>query len=417
MAAVTDLATTITRLARQDRGRMLSALIAKFRNFDLAEEALQDALISAQEHWSQDGLPTNPQGWLVTVATRKILDGLRKSKRNQLAHADIALRSEEAMEEPSDIPDERLRLIFTCCHPVLEQKSQVALTLRTLGGLTTVEIAKAFLDNETTMGQRLSRAKTKISQAGIPFTVPEPNEWTKRLNAVLTVIYLVFNEGYFASQGETPLRQALCDEAIYLARIVNTLRPDEPEVLGLLALMLTTHARRRARLSRAGVVPLEAQDHMLWDTQLLKEADSLLDQAMAKRAPGAFQIQAAIAALHCQIGQRDWRQIVLLYDSLLRLDPNPVIRLNRAVALAELGQLEAALQEVGHLEEVLNDYQPFHAAKADLLAQAGRPAPALAAYEQAISMATNAADARFLTARRDQLISKTNITAHEAVNR
>jgi RNA polymerase sigma factor (sigma-70 family) len=405
MPAVTDLATTITRLARQDRGRMLSVLIAKFRNFDLAEEALQDALVAAHEHWSRDGLPSNPQGWLVTVASRKIIDELRRSKRGAFAQADIALRSEEAMAEPSEIPDERLRLIFTCCHPVLEPKSQIALTLRTIGGLTTAEIANAFLDTETTMGQRLSRAKTKISQARIPFLVPEPDEWMERLNSVLTVIYLVFNEGYFASQGETPLRQALCKEAIYLARIVNTLRPDEPEVLGLLALMLTTHARRRARLTGAGVVPLEAQDHMLWDTLLLKEADSLLDQAMAKCMPGPFQIQAAIAALHSQIGKRDWRQIVLLYDSLLRFDPNPVIRLNRAVALAELGALEAALHELSELAETLLDYQPYQAASADLLAKAGRRNEALDAYEKAISLATNAADASFLTQRRNELAS------------
>jgi RNA polymerase sigma factor (sigma-70 family) len=403
MPAVTDLATTITRLARQDRGRMLSVLIARFRDFDLAEEALQDALVAAHEHWSRDGLPANPQGWLVTVASRRILDGLRKSKRDGIAHADIALRSEEAMAETADIPDERLRLIFTCCHPALEPKSRIALTLRTLGGLTTTEIANAFLDNETTMGQRLSRAKAKIAQAKIPFAVPEPDEWADRLNSVLTVIYLIFNEGYFTSQGETPLRQALCEEAIYLARILNTLRPDEPEVLGLIALMLTTHARRRARLSGAGVVPLEAQDHMLWDTALLKDADTALERAMAIRRPGPFQIQAAIAALHSQIGQRDWRQIVLLYDSLLRFDANPVIRLNRAVALAELGALEAALQEVEQLAEALGDYQPFHAAKADLLAKAGKRDAALAAYRQAIAMASNTADARFLAARHDAL--------------
>jgi RNA polymerase sigma factor (sigma-70 family) len=405
MPAVTDLATTITRLARQDRGRMLSVLIARFRNFDLAEEALQDALVAAHDHWSRDGLPTNPQGWLVTVASRRILDGLRKSKRDLVAHADIALRAEEAMEEPAEIADERLRLIFTCCHPALDPKSRIALTLRTLGGLTTGEIANAFLDNEATMGQRLSRAKARIAQARIPFAVPDPEEWSERLNSVLTVVYLIFNQGYFASQGETPLRQALCDEAIYLARMVNTLRPDEPEILGLTALMLTTHARRRARLTGAGVVPLEAQDHMLWDTVLLNEADLLLERAMAKRMPGPFQIQAAIAALHSQVGPRDWRQIVLLYDSLLRFDANPVIRLNRAVALAEFGAVGPALQEIDLLTETLADYQPFHAARADLLAKAGEREAALAAYQRAISMAANTADATFLAARRDHLVA------------
>jgi RNA polymerase sigma factor (sigma-70 family) len=405
MPAVTDLATTITRLARQDRGRMLSVLIAKFRNFDLAEEALQDALVAAYAHWGRDGLPANPQGWLVTVASRRILDTLRKSKRDLVAHADIAHRAEEPMDEPAAIADERLRLIFTCCHPVLDPKSRIALTLRTLGGLTTGEIAKAFLDNEATMGQRLSRAKAKIAQARIPFAVPDPQDWPDRLNSVLTVVYLIFNEGYFASQGETPLRQALCDEAIYLARMINTLRPHEPEVLGLIALMLTTHARRRARLTGSGVVPLEAQDHMLWDTKLLGEADTLLEQAMTKRAPGPFQIQAAIAALHSQIGSRDWRQIVLLYDSLLRFDANPVVRLNRTVALAELGAVATALQEIDLLADALADYQPFHAARADLLSKAGERNAALAAYARAISMASNTADAKFLAVRRDRLLA------------
>jgi predicted RNA polymerase sigma factor len=397
------LARTIAQLARQDRGRLLSILIGKFRNFDLAEEVLQDALMSAHQHWAQSGIPNNPQGWLLTVASRKALDILRQTARHTKAHADILLRSEEAMPELPDIGDDRLRLIFTCCHPAIEPKSRVALTLRTIGGLSTGEIARAFVDAETAMAQRLVRAKAKIAQAGIPYAVPGPEGWAERLNSVLVVIYLIFNEGYFASQGDGPIREALCDEAIFLGRMLNALRPGEAEVLGILALMLTTHARRRARWAGAGVVPLEAQDHMLWDTALLAEAETLLDQAMAHRLPGPFQIQAAIAALHSQPGPRDWPQIALLYDALLRMDRNPVIRLNRAVALAEAGALDAALREIEILAPVLKDYQPFHAARAELLVKAGQHPAAIAAYDEAIARATNAADARFLTGRRDAL--------------
>jgi RNA polymerase sigma factor (sigma-70 family) len=397
-----DLAQTIAQLARQDRGKLLAVLISKYRSFDLAEDALQEALSSAYIHWGRFGLPANPQGWLLTVASRKVIDRLRQSSRDAKVAADIiALAAEETDERP-DIPDERLRLIFTCCHPALEEKSRIALTLRTLGGLTTPEIAKAFLDAETTMGQRLSRAKAKILNAGIPYAVPGPEQWAERLNSVLTVIYLIFNEGYFASTGEVPLRQSLCDEAIYLGRMVNSLRPEEPEVLGLLALMLCTNARRRARLAGSSVIPLEAQDHLLWDAPHLAEAERLLDHAMTLRAPGPFQIQAAIAALHSQSGPRDWHQIVLLYDSLLRMDFNPVIRLNRAVALAELGHLESALTELSLLASPLAAYQPFHAANADLLSKAGRTSDALVAYDRAIVMAATPSDAAFLKSRRDK---------------
>jgi RNA polymerase sigma factor (sigma-70 family) len=401
--SVPGLAGTIARLVRQDRGRLLSALIGRFRNFDLAEEVLQDALISAHEHWARTGLPANPQGWLMTVASRKAIDRLRKAARDKIVTDEIAHFSTEASEDVPDIPDDRLRLIFTCCHPALEQKSRLALTLRTLGGLTTPEIARAFLDSETTMGQRLSRAKGKIASAGIPYSVPGPEQWAERLNSVLLVIYLIFNEGYFASQGEIPLRKALCDEAIYLARMLDSLRPGEPETLGLLALMLTIHSRRRARLAGAGVVPLEAQDHMLWDISLRAEAERLLDRAMERRSPGPFQIQAAIAALHSQPGPRDWPQIVALYDSLLRFDSNPVIRLNRAVALAEAGFLDLALHELTPLAENLADYQPYQAARADLLAKAGHGPEAMVAYDMAIEMAANAADAEFLKGKRQML--------------
>jgi RNA polymerase sigma factor (sigma-70 family) len=328
--AASDLAQTIAQLAKQDRGRLLSVLISKYRNFDLAEEALQDAFVSASIHWGRVGLPNNPQAWLMTVASRKVIDRLRQSARDAKIAAEITALAFEEDKERHDISDERLRLIFTCCHPALEPKSRIALTLRTLGGLTTPEIAKAFLDNETTMGQRLSRAKAKILNAGIPYIVPEPEEWSGRLHYVLTVIYLIFNEGYFASSGELSMRQSLCDEAIYLARMLDHMRPSEPEILGLLALMLCTNARRRARFADTAVVPLEAQDQQLWDKSQVAEAEAMIEKAMELHAPGPFQIQAAIAALHCQEGPRDWHQIVLLYSSLLRFEANPVIQLNRA---------------------------------------------------------------------------------------
>eukprot|EP01038_Epipyxis_sp_PR26KG_P019176 gene19176-27159_t len=261
----------IAKLARDDRGRLLSLLISKFRNFDLAEEALQDALISAHEHWSRVGPPSNPQAWLLTVASRKALDRVRKLARQNKVFADLTLMSSELTEELPDIADERLRLIFTCCHPALDKKSRVALTLRTLGGLTTSEIARSFLDAEATMGQRLTRAKAKIADAGIPYKVPEPHEWPERLNSVLVVIYLIFNTGYQASERETPLRRSLCLEAIFLARMVNTLRPQEPEVLGLLALMLTIHARSKARVEADSFIPLEEQDTNFWDRPMLAE--------------------------------------------------------------------------------------------------------------------------------------------------
>jgi RNA polymerase sigma factor (sigma-70 family) len=406
-----ELSRTINQILRQDRGRLMSALIGKFRNFDLAEDALQEALESAAVHWARAGLPVNPVAWLYTAASRKAIDRIRKNTRDsQLVDELIKVvpMSHQQAEAVDEFPDNRLRLIFTCCHPALEQKSQVALTLRTLGGLTTTEIARAFLDNETTLGQRLSRAKAKIAKANIPYVVPEREAWDERLSAVLTVIYLIFNEGYFASSGEIPLRRALCDEAIFLGQMLASLKPDEPEILGLLALMQFTHARHRARLQGAGVVPLEAQNAILWDQAKLKEADILLDRALTFTRPGPYQVQAAIAALHCQIGPKDWQQIALLYRTLVAMDSNPVIRLNFAVALAEAGGLEAALQEIEAVRGALEDYQPFHAASADLLRQAGCVVEADEAYQKAIAMAGNQADAHFLEKMRAGLSVASN---------
>jgi RNA polymerase sigma factor (sigma-70 family) len=398
---VIDVANALSDIIRTDKGRLLSALIAKFRNFDLAEDALQEALASAHVHWGRSGIPNNPRGWLYAAAGRKAIDRIRKSNRDTKLVVDLAPFTQESDERDADeIPDNRLRLIFTCCHPALEPKSRVALTLRTLGGLTTSEIARAFLDNETTLGQRLSRAKAKIAIAGIPYIVPGLDAWDERLSSVLNVIYLIFNEGYFASSGEIPLRRALCDEAIFLGRLINQLRPDEPEVLGLLALMLFTHARHRARISGAGVVPMEAQNRLLWDDAAVGDAHILLDHALTLCQRGPYQIQAAIAGLHCHIGEKDWGQIMMLYRSLSNLDSNPVIRLNMAVATAEAGFIQAALVEIQNLESSLGAYQPYYAAKAELLVKSGAFNDAIDSYDKAICLATNEADATFLREKR-----------------
>jgi RNA polymerase sigma factor (sigma-70 family) len=393
----------IDALARADRGRLLSALIARLKNFQSAEDALQEALASAVVHWGRTGLPASPQGWLLKVALRKAIDLLRKDAREDRKTAEIARLSldETAEDSTDDIPDERLRLIFTCCHPALETKTQVALTLRTLGGLSTCEVASAFLDSETTMGQRLSRARAKILAAGIPYAVPGPEAWAERLQSVLAVIYLIFNQGYSCAAGDR-VRQ-LGEEAIYLARMLNSLRPDEAEIEGLLALMLITEARRAARMGADGTsIPIASQDRKLWNESRIAEGFSLLDGAMARRAAGPFQIKAAIAALHVQSEPPDWRQIVLLYDSLLRMEPTPVVQLNRAVALAEAGAIEAGLRILESLASVLAAYQPFHAAHAELLSRSGQNSAALTAYDRAIDLASNPSDVLFLRHRRAQ---------------
>jgi RNA polymerase sigma-70 factor (ECF subfamily) len=315
-------------------------------------------------------------------------------------------QADRAMETP-EIPDERLRLIFTCCHPALEEKSRVALTLRTVGGLTTKEIASAFLDNEATMGQRLSRAKAKIGAAAIPFVVPERADWDGRLNSVLRVIYLIFNEGWTAGAGAEPIRVGLCDEAIWLGRILAQLAPSEPEIEGLLALMLLGHARHAARFDKDQMlVPLEKQDRALWVTALIDEGLTLLDLAVTRRLPGPFQIQAAISALHVQApnaDEVDWPQILLLYDRLMSFSPSPVVALNRAVALAETGAIPRARRALADLEPDLSHYQPYHAAVADLARRAGDTSAARDAYETAINLSQSDGERVWLKAQRDAL--------------
>jgi RNA polymerase sigma factor (sigma-70 family) len=392
----------VETVMRQDRGRLLAALVARLRNFQLAEDALQDAAISAISHWGRSGLPASPQGWLLKVALRKAIDRLRHGSREDRKAMDQAIFAREEADEDDahPIPDERLRLIFTCCHPALEAKSRVALTLRSLCGLTTPQVAAVFLDAEPTMGQRLSRAKSKIAAARIPFVVPGPEDWPDRLNSVLTVVYLIFTAGY--AQGPQA-GYNLCEEAIFLSRLLATLAPEQAEVEGALALLLITQARAKARVSPDGVtLPPVAQDRSLWDQAMLTEGQGLLDRAIARRHPGPFQIKAAIASLHCGAAP-DWPQIAALYTRLLDHEPTPIIRLNHAVAVAEAGYPELALQHLSAIAEDLRDYQPFHAARAELLSRTARLADALAAYDEAIAKATSPADRAFLQARRDAL--------------
>ncbi len=403
-----DLAAVLEQMMRSDRGRLLAALIGDLRNFDLAEDCLSEAMESALIHWGRTGTPDRPFAWLLRVARRKAIDRLRRHRRWAEREPDLMVLAQaddaDTGNQMPEIRDDRLRLIFTCCHPALDQKSRVALTLRTLGGLTTAEIARAFLDNEAAMGQRLSRAKSKITAAGIPYRVPEGDELPERRDAVLAVIYLVFNEGYAATAGEGQLRAALCDEGVWLARMLDTLAPGDSEVMGLLSLMLTTHARRGARSAPDGsLVPLTAQNRALWDAGMIAEGLKILDLAIRADRPGPYQVKAAISALHVDTrnhSETDWPQIVQLYDTLLRYEPTAVVRLNRVVALAEAGHLADALAEMPTLSDDLDAYQPFHAAWADLLARADDP-DAAAEYARAIDLSGTEAERRFLIRRRD----------------
>ena len=396
----------VERVFREEYGRLIATLVRRFGDLDVAEEAAGEALVAALERWPEHGVPANPGAWLTTTAGNRAIDRIRREQKRDAKHQAASMTFDDTPPEPTGpVEDDRLRLLFTCCHPALAPEARIALTLRLLGGLTVAEVAQAFLVPETTMAQRITRAKKKIAAANVPYRVPEAADLPARLDGVLAVLFLVFNEGYLATGDGDPVRAELTGEAIRLARILRGLLPDEPEVAGLLALLLLTDARREARVRDGQLVPLGEQDRAGWDQALVAEGHALVRGCLAANRPGRYQILAAVNAVHTDAptaADTDWSQVLALYDQLARLDPSPVVALNRAVAVAELDGPEVALALVDRLP--LAGYHAWHATRADLLRRLGRSAEAKDAYDAAIAATANSAERAYLSRRRGELV-------------
>ncbi len=400
-----DATAAVERVFREEYGRVIASLVRRFGDIDIAEEAAGEALVAALEKWPESGVPPNPGAWLTTTAGRRAIDRIRREKQRGAKHQAAFMYVDDTPHEPTGpVEDDRLRLLFTCCHPALSPEARIALTLRLLGGLTVPEIAEAFLVPQATMAQRITRAKQKIAATDVPYRVPEAADLPERLGGVLTVLFLVFNEGYLATGDGNPVRAELTGEAIRLTRILRRLLPEEPEVAGLLGLLVLSEARREARLRNGQLVPLDEQDRGGWDRALIAEGHDLVRECLAINRPGRYQVLAAINAVHTDAPaarDTDWSQVVALYDQLTRLDPSPIVALNRAVAVAELDGPEVALALVDRLP--LTGYHAWHAARADMLRRLGRSAEAKEAYDAATAATQNTAERTYLSRKRGEL--------------